>query len=71
MLKACAPLKLLEKKPEPKYSPAELVKLEQILERQPEVLPFLGITVEEAKTAVSEWKQSQIEAKNPKKEESN
>jgi hypothetical protein len=32
-LTACAPRKLLEKKPAAKYSPAELVKIEQILER--------------------------------------
>jgi len=28
LLESCAPLKLLEKKPESKYSPAELFKLE-------------------------------------------
>lgn len=32
-LTACAPRKLLEKKPAAKFSPAELVKLEQLLER--------------------------------------
>jgi len=62
-LESCAPLKLLEKKPESKYSPAELVKLEQILERQPEILPMLGISISDAKKAVEDFKASQKKSK--------
>ena len=37
------------------------MKIEQILERQPEILLFYGIEIEDAQKAVKEWKDSQKE----------
>ena len=59
----CAPQKLLAKKNKPKYSPVELLKIEQILEKQPEILPMFGIQIEDAKREVKAWRDSEKEEK--------
>lgn len=47
-----APLKLLEKKDDGPYSPAELAKIEAILKQQPEMLRRFGIDPDDAREAV-------------------
>jgi len=56
MVSICAPVKLLDKKNESKYSPAELIKLEEILNRTPEMLRFYGIDPDDARQEVEKAK---------------
>lgn len=49
LVQICAPLALLEKKQESKFSSTELAQLMMILENKPEILPFLGIDADMAR----------------------
>ena len=65
MVAICAPIKLLDKKDQSRYSPAELAKLEEILNRSPEMLRFYGIDPDDAREEVQKAK----ERKNKKESE--
>jgi len=65
MVAICAPIKLLDKKNQSRYSPAELAKLEEILNRSPEMLRFYGIDPDDAREEVEKAK----ERKNKKESE--
>lgn len=52
LVQICAPAKLLDKKGESKYSPAELAKLEMILKQQPQMLRMFGMDPDEVRKEV-------------------
>mmetsp|Transcript_11215 Transcript_11215/g.18877 ORF Transcript_11215/g.18877 Transcript_11215/m.18877 type:complete len:282 (+) Transcript_11215:742-1587(+) len=49
----CAPVKLLDKKDEPKQPPAQILKIKELLQKQPMLLPMLGIQIKDAEEMVA------------------
>lgn len=69
LVQICAPVKLLDKKSESRYSPAELAKLEMILKQQPQMLRMFGMDPDEVRKEVEKANQKQPDSESPKEKQ--